>query len=691
MLISTVKVLITALIFSFLLFATASAQSNVFTYQGSLNNAGLPANGSYDFEFALFDAPNAGAQVGPAVPRNSVAVSNGIFSVQLDFGTVFTGPGRYLEIRVRQTGQPGFTTLTPRQFVASSPYSIKSLNTESLGGTPASQFVLTNDPRMSDARVPTAGSGDYIQNRASQQTGTNFNISGNGIVGGTFTAHTVSATTQFNIGTGRVLGVAGSDNTFVGLLAGTSNTGNGNSFFGSNAGTITINGSNSFFGAAAGRINTSGFQNAFFGYASGSENSTGDNNTFYGAHSGHFNTTASDNSFFGSAAGYNNTIGGSNAFFGTRAGRENTGGGGNSFFGYQSGYLNTTGIQNSFFGVNAGTANTTGQNNAFFGANAGAANTIALGNSFFGANAGAANIAQFNSFFGASAGAANTTGFNNSFFGTVAGVANTTADYNSFFGHWAGHDTTTGGQNAFFGALAGESNTTGTTNTFIGRSAGESSTSGHANTFVGYLAGNSNTTGIANTALGDGAGPSTGDLTFATAIGAGTLVTQSNIIQLGRSAGTESVWIPGILRLVSFAGGANTDLCANFGGQVGLCSSSLRYKRDVREFNSGLSIVRKLRPIAFAWKDDGHNDIGFAAEEVAKVEPRFVRRGATGQIEGVKYGQITTALVNAVKEQQAEIERQAKVIESQQRQIDGLMNIVCSAKRRAEVCKEGRR
>ena len=45
-----------------------------FTYQGQLEEGGVPADGSdYDFRFRLFDDPNAGAQVGTAQFRNPAA------------------------------------------------------------------------------------------------------------------------------------------------------------------------------------------------------------------------------------------------------------------------------------------------------------------------------------------------------------------------------------------------------------------------------------------------------------------------------------------------------------------------------------------------------------------------------------------------------------------------------------------
>src|SRR5688500_12745092 len=45
----------------------ASAQTTSFVYQGKLQDAGLPANGVYQFQFKPYDAETGGAQVGPTV------------------------------------------------------------------------------------------------------------------------------------------------------------------------------------------------------------------------------------------------------------------------------------------------------------------------------------------------------------------------------------------------------------------------------------------------------------------------------------------------------------------------------------------------------------------------------------------------------------------------------------------------
>jgi len=100
-----------------------AAMGTGFTYQGRLTDGGAPANGAYDFTFALYDDPTAGAQVGGTVTRDDVNVSDGLFTVTLDFGDVFDGTALYLEIGVRPgTSSGAYTTLTPRQPLTAAPY-----------------------------------------------------------------------------------------------------------------------------------------------------------------------------------------------------------------------------------------------------------------------------------------------------------------------------------------------------------------------------------------------------------------------------------------------------------------------------------------------------------------------------------------------------------------------------------------
>ena len=117
------------------------AQGTAFTYQGHLNVGGNPAGGSYDLRFALFDAVTNGEQTSVVVTNSAVAVSNGLFTVTLDFGGVFNGAPLWLDIGVRSTGATAFTTLAPRQPVTPAPYAVMAGTASNLlGALPASQL-----------------------------------------------------------------------------------------------------------------------------------------------------------------------------------------------------------------------------------------------------------------------------------------------------------------------------------------------------------------------------------------------------------------------------------------------------------------------------------------------------------------------------------------------------------------------
>ncbi|HEY2952151.1 MAG TPA: hypothetical protein VGK40_06195, partial [Verrucomicrobiae bacterium] len=107
-----------------------NAQGTGFTYQGRLTDNGNPANGNYDLRCALFDAATGSGQIGNPITNAPVAVSNGLFTVTLDFGAgAFSGAARCLEIGVRTNGSVGpYSTLSPRQPVTASPYAITAGN-----------------------------------------------------------------------------------------------------------------------------------------------------------------------------------------------------------------------------------------------------------------------------------------------------------------------------------------------------------------------------------------------------------------------------------------------------------------------------------------------------------------------------------------------------------------------------------
>ena len=100
----------------------AEPLSTAFTFQGRLGDGGNPANGSYDLKFTLYDDATNGMIVAGPVTNSPVAVTDGLFSAELEFGAEpFTGDARWLQIEVRTNGDGIFVPLSPRQELTATP------------------------------------------------------------------------------------------------------------------------------------------------------------------------------------------------------------------------------------------------------------------------------------------------------------------------------------------------------------------------------------------------------------------------------------------------------------------------------------------------------------------------------------------------------------------------------------------
>ena len=224
-----------------------AAQGTAFNYQGRLNDGGVPANASYDIRFAVYDAVTNGSRVSVLVTNSAVAVSNGLFSVTLDFGPgVFDGNDSWLDIAVRAVAVTNFTTLSPRQMVLPVPYAIFATGASNLLGTlSANQLVGT----LPSAQV----AGTYFGQ-------VNFSNSTNTFAGA-FTGNGAALTnlnaTQLTSGT-----VADARLTTNVALLNTNQTFTGSNVF---TGTNQFTGSNYFTGGNNFTNRANNFTGSFFG------------------------------------------------------------------------------------------------------------------------------------------------------------------------------------------------------------------------------------------------------------------------------------------------------------------------------------------------------------------------------------------------------------------------------------------
>lgn len=203
--------------------------STAFIYQGQLAAAGAPATGAFDIRFRLYDAASGGNQIGGTLCSDDLAVLAGQFAASLDFGGVFAGQKRWLEIEVRvDTGldcsdASGYTVLSPRQELTAAPQAAFALtasnasnavslngqsssfyqNAANLTGTLADAQLSSNIARLNSDQTFTGvlnftNAGNTFTGNGAGLT----NLSGSSISAGTLTRSTLSTDVQNGLTTG---------------------------------------------------------------------------------------------------------------------------------------------------------------------------------------------------------------------------------------------------------------------------------------------------------------------------------------------------------------------------------------------------------------------------------------------------------------------------------------------------------
>jgi hypothetical protein len=141
-------------------------QDTQFTYQGELQFQGAPAQGEFDLEACVYAVPSGGSALACSAPIENLPIIGGRFTTTFDFGAVFDGSERYLELRVRGGGEgTPHTPLAPRQAMSPAPHAQYAARAPFAG--------LTGVP-------PSLADGD--------QTGITQIVAGSGLSGGTITA-----------------------------------------------------------------------------------------------------------------------------------------------------------------------------------------------------------------------------------------------------------------------------------------------------------------------------------------------------------------------------------------------------------------------------------------------------------------------------------------------------------------------
>jgi hypothetical protein len=108
---------------------------------------------------------------------------------------------------------------------------------------------------------------------------------------------------------------------------------------------------------------------------------------------------------------------------------------------------------------------------------------------------------------------------------------------------------------------------------------------------------------------------------------------------------------------------AGTGLVIDGSNFVGKTTSSLRYKKDIVDYDKGLTAIESLRPVYYKSAVEGPNGVdpkqhaGFVAEEIADAGfEEFLVRDSEGRPDAVQYAHITALLVKSIQELKAELD-----------------------------------
>lgn len=204
-------------------------------------------------------------------------------------------------------------------------------------------------------------------------------------------------------------------------------------------------------------------------------------------------------------------------------------------------------------------------------------------------------------------------------------------------------------------------------NTGAGTTGSTNLTSGENNSVFGEDSGIILTTGSNNTLLGYSADASSNSASNQTVIGANTTGQADNSVVLG-DANVTAVYMAQDGDAVVYAGGigpdTDTDLvtfandAVTINGDLTLASDA-RLKSNILSLGATLSKLLRIDGKRYTFKESGKESVGVLAQEIQEVFPELVKTNKEGLL-SVNYQGLIPVLINAVKEQQQNLEKVQK-------------------------------
>jgi len=111
----------------------------------------------------------------------------------------------------------------------------------------------------------------------------------------------------------------------------------------------------------------------------------------------------------------------------------------------------------------------------------------------------------------------------------------------------------------------------------------------------------------------------------------------------------------------------NVDVVGGISANAFYYSSDIRLKKNIQEIPDVLERIQMLEGVSFRWKEDDKQSIGLIAQDLEKVFPELVSTDENTGLKSIQYGNLVAALIEAIKQQQMQIQELREEVEGLKR------------------------